>query len=121
MTTPAVPAPRPLPVATPAAAYARQSLAPATLRAYRVGWEALAAWRQREGRAALPATPETVAAHFAALATTYGRSALRRRHRPSPRSGRFPPPGVQPAGRAWQEREEAEFLTRQAEAARRER
>jgi hypothetical protein len=41
-----VPAPRPLPLATPAAAYARQSFAPATLRAYRVGWEAFATWRQ---------------------------------------------------------------------------
>jgi hypothetical protein len=45
----------------PAAAYARASLAPATLCAYRTGWQAFSEWCQLAGRAALQATPEAVA------------------------------------------------------------
>ena len=79
MTEPAVPASHTLSIAQPAEAYARQSLAPATLRAYRAGWGAFLAWCQLAGRAALPATPETVAEHLASLATTQCRASLAKR------------------------------------------
>jgi integrase len=79
MTDPAVLAPRSPPVATLATTHARQSLAPATLRAYRAGWEAFSAWRQLQGQIALPATPETVADHLASMATTHSRASLAKR------------------------------------------
>jgi hypothetical protein len=69
-----------LPAATcPAAAYARSSLAPATLRAYQAGWQAFSEWCQLSGRTALPAAAETVADHLASLATTLGRASLTKR------------------------------------------
>ena len=66
-----------LPAATrPAAAYARASLTPATLRAYQAGWQAFSEWCQLAGRTALPAAPETVAEHLASHATIVGRASL---------------------------------------------
>ena len=50
------------PAADAAAAYARLSLAPATLRAYRADWGDFVAWCRAAGRVALPAASETVAA-----------------------------------------------------------
>jgi integrase len=64
---------------TAAEAYARESLAPATLRAYRAAWQAFADWCRLEGRAALPAAPETVAGHLAAIAATHARATLAKR------------------------------------------
>ena len=80
MSDPPVPLPPALPATTrPAAAYARASLAPATLRAYQAGWQAFAEWCQLAGRTALPAAPETVAEHLASLATFLGRASLTKR------------------------------------------
>ena len=80
MSDPPTPLPPALPAATrPAAAYARASLAPATLRAYQAGWLAFAKWCQLSGRTALPAAPETVAEHLASLATLVGRASLAKR------------------------------------------
>ena len=62
-----------------ASGYARQSLSPGTLAGYRSDWAHFTAWCQAHGWQALPATPETVAAYLAALATSHGRSALNRR------------------------------------------
>src|SRR3954463_12193715 len=76
-----LPAPLPpaLPATRPAAAYARASLAPATLRAYQAGWQAFSEWCQLAGRTALPAAPETVAEHLASLAISLGRASLANR------------------------------------------
>ena len=60
-------------------AYARASLAPATLRAYRSGWQAFCEWCARHGRTMLPAAPETVADHLASLAATHSRASLAKR------------------------------------------
>jgi integrase len=80
MFDPPVLAPPALPATTrPAAAYARASLAPATLRAYQAGWQAFSEWCQLSGRTALPAAPETVAEHLASLATFLGRASLTKR------------------------------------------
>lgn len=62
-----------------AADYARQALAPATLRAYAADWEDFTAWCRERGTSALPANPTTVAAYLASLATSHARSTLRRR------------------------------------------
>jgi hypothetical protein len=79
MSDPAVlPAP-PVPASRPAEAYARASLAPATLRAYQAGWQAFLDWCALNGRQALPASPETVADHLASLATTHSRASLAKR------------------------------------------
>jgi hypothetical protein len=69
-----VPLPPTLPATGPATAYARASLAPATLRAYQAGRQAFFEWCQLAGRTALPTTPETVAEHLASLATSLGRA-----------------------------------------------
>ena len=74
-----MPLPPALLATRPAAAYARASLAPATLRAYQAGWQAFSEWYQLAGRVALPAVPETVADHLASLATTLGRASLAKR------------------------------------------
>jgi site-specific recombinase XerD len=58
------------PVLESAAAYVQQAKAPATLRAYRVDWNAFTAWCEAAGLAALPATPSTVALFVAAEADT---------------------------------------------------
>ncbi|MCB4825381.1 site-specific integrase [Roseicella aerolata] len=71
--------PAPLPTAAEAARYAAESLSAATRRAYRADWADFAAWCRQHGHPALPAAPEAIAAYLAALATTHGRSALRRR------------------------------------------
>ena len=62
-----------------AADYARLSLSPATLRAYRADWTDFTAWCQGRGVSPLPAAPNTVADYLASLALTHGRSALKRR------------------------------------------
>jgi integrase len=49
-------------------AYRAKARAPRTRDAYRSSWQRFAAWCMREGRVALPASPETVAAWMAALA-----------------------------------------------------
>ena len=80
-----LPVPVPPPPAThadpadAAAAYARLSLAPATLRAYRADWEDFVQWCRAAGRVPLPAAAETVAAYLASLAATHSRAALERR------------------------------------------
>ena len=62
-----------------AAAYARQSLSAATLRAYRADWDDFRAFCQGQTLNPLPATPATVAAYLASLAQSHGRAALQRR------------------------------------------
>ena len=62
-----------------AAGYARQALSPETLRAYRHDWAAFEDWCSRAGAPALPATPTTIAAYLASLASSHGRATLRRR------------------------------------------
>lgn len=59
--------------------YARQSLAPETLRAYRTDWEDFRAWCHRGGFECLPAAPRTVAAYCADHAVSHSRAALKRR------------------------------------------
>src|SRR4051812_29038358 len=59
--------------------YAKLSLAPATLAAYRADWTDFTAWCRLNGLSPLPAAPKTVADYLASLAQTHGRSALRRR------------------------------------------
>ena len=62
-----------------AKAYALQSLAPQTRRAYAADWRAWTDWCRRSGSAALPADPAAVATYLAWLAPLYSRSALDRR------------------------------------------
>ena len=62
-----------------AADYARQALAPATLKAYAADWAEFSAWCQQRGASALPADPTTVAAYLASIAVSHARSTLRRR------------------------------------------
>ncbi len=59
--------------------YARQSLSPATLKAYRADWEDFCGWCSRGGWQALPAAPQTVAAYLADHASTHSRATLKRR------------------------------------------
>ena len=71
----------PLPAADLALAadYARQALAPATLRAYAADWQDFTAWCRERGTTALPAAPTTVAGYCASLAVSHSRATLRRR------------------------------------------
>jgi hypothetical protein len=62
-----------------AKAYARQALAPETLRAYATDWAAFTAWCRAAGCAPVPAEPAAVAAYLAACAPGYSRAALERR------------------------------------------
>ncbi len=62
-----------------AKAYARQALAPETLRAYATDWAAFTAWCRVAGCHPLPAEPTAVAAYLAACAPGYSRAALERR------------------------------------------
>jgi len=62
-----------------AKAYARQSLAPETRRAYASDWRHFREWCGMAGCSALPAEPAAVAAYLASLALTHSRSALERR------------------------------------------
>ena len=71
--------PPPLPSAAEAAAYAAASLSAATRRAYRADWADWTAWCGQHAQQALPAAPEAIAAYLASMASTHGRSALRRR------------------------------------------
>lgn len=59
--------------------YARRSMAPATLRAYRADWRHYAAWCEAAGLVPLPAAPATVGAYLASLAETHAPTTLRRR------------------------------------------
>jgi site-specific recombinase XerD len=59
--------------------YIRQAKAPNTVRAYRSDWEQFTSWCQAQGLAALPATPETLAAYLAHEAATHPVSTLQRR------------------------------------------
>src|SRR4051812_43465678 len=82
--TAAMPVGQPVnPIATEAMdaarAYAREALAPETLRAYAADWRHFAAWCLDAGCPSLPAPPLAVAAYLAALAGLYSRSALERR------------------------------------------
>ena len=62
-----------------AKSYARQALAPETLRAYATDWDAFTAWCRQAGCTPLPAEPTAVAAYLAACAPGYSRAALARR------------------------------------------
>src|SRR3954454_6365155 len=62
-----------------ARAYAREALAPETLRAYAADWRHFAAWCLDAGCPSLPAPPLAVAAYLATMAGLYSRSALERR------------------------------------------
>lgn len=57
----------------------RPASAPATARAYRADWAHFAAWCAETGRQAAPATPDTLAAYLASMATTHAPSTMRRR------------------------------------------
>jgi hypothetical protein len=57
-----------------AAAYACQSLSPATLRAYRADWDDFCQWCQGQRLPLLPAAPATVAGYLASLAASHGRA-----------------------------------------------
>jgi site-specific recombinase XerD len=59
--------------------YARASLAPETLRAYRAAWAHFQVWCSRHGLAALPALPETVARYLVSIAATHSRATLAKR------------------------------------------
>ena len=62
-----------------AQAYAREALAPETLRAYAADWAHFCGWCSETGCAPLPAEPAAVAAYLASLAGLYSRSLLERR------------------------------------------
>ncbi len=55
------------------------AMSPATQRAYRADWAHYAAWCAMAGHAAIPATPETVAAYLASMAASHAPSTIRRR------------------------------------------
>jgi integrase len=59
--------------------YARHSLAPETLRAYRTGWAHFETWCRGQNLPALPALPETVAGYLVSLAPTHVRATLSKR------------------------------------------
>ena len=59
--------------------YARQSKAHSTLRAYRSDWTHFTRWCDARGRAALPASAETVALYVTDLAATHRPATLTRR------------------------------------------
>ncbi len=62
-----------------AAAYAKSAYSEATKRAYRTDWSEFSTWCAVAGTPALPADPGMIAAYLSSLATTRGRSTLRRR------------------------------------------
>jgi hypothetical protein len=62
-----------------ARSYAREALAPETLRAYAADWQHFSAWCATAGCTPLPAPPVAVAAYLASLAAFNSRSALERR------------------------------------------
>ena len=62
-----------------AQAFARQAMAPATLRAYKADWQHYAAWCARAGFVPVPAEPATVGAYLASLAATHAPTTIRRR------------------------------------------
>jgi integrase len=58
---------------------ARQSSAPATLRAYKADWTHFSAWCAEKGFVPVPAAPEVVGAYLASLAETHAPATIRRR------------------------------------------
>ena len=62
-----------------AAAFARAAKAPSTLRAYASDWAHFLDWCSEQDRAALPATPETVALYLTSLAATHRPATITRR------------------------------------------
>jgi hypothetical protein len=75
----APPNPRAAAALAKAQAYARQSAAPATLRAYKADWAHYAAWCAEAGFDPVPAAPATVGAYLASLATSHAPTTIRRR------------------------------------------
>ncbi len=75
----AEPSPRRTAALARAQAYARQSAAPATLRAYKADWAHYAAWCAEAGFEPVPADPATVGAYLASLATSHAPTTIRRR------------------------------------------
>ena len=59
--------------------YARQSEAPATLRAYKADWAHYAAWCAAKNFSPVPAAPVTVGAYLASLSETHAPTTIRRR------------------------------------------
>ena len=59
--------------------YARRSMSPATLRAYRSDWQHFSAWCTEAGLAPIPAEPSTVGAYLASLGPTHAPTTIRRR------------------------------------------
>ena len=62
-----------------AAGYAGRALSENTRRVYASDWKAFTAWCRDGGVSALPAEPVVIAGHLASLATSLGRSGLKRR------------------------------------------
>lgn len=62
-----------------ARAYAAQSKAPNTIRAYRSDWADFSRWCGTHGVDAMPAAPETIAAYLTALASTHKPATISRR------------------------------------------
>lgn len=62
-----------------AAGYAGRALSDNTRRVYASDWKAFSAWCRDGGVAPLPADPVVIAGHLASLATSLGRSGLKRR------------------------------------------
>jgi integrase len=73
------PSPRAAAALAKAQAYARQSAAPATLRAYKADWAHYAAWCAESGFDPVPAGPATVGAYLVSLATSHAPTTIRRR------------------------------------------
>ena len=59
--------------------YARRSMSPATLRAYRSDWQHFTAWCTEAGLEPIPAEPSTVGAYLAHLGPTHAPTTIRRR------------------------------------------
>jgi integrase len=59
--------------------FARHSVSPATLRAYKADWTHYAAWCDRTGFVPVPATPAVVGAYLASLAGSHAPTTIRRR------------------------------------------
>ena len=86
-----------------AQALARQSAAPATLRAYKADWQHYADWCARTGFAPVPAEPATVGAYLASMAGTHAPTTIRRRLSAISKMHRFNDLPWNPAHRAIQE------------------
>lgn len=69
----------PLPAIERAKEYARNSKAASTRRAYATDWKAFSLWASANGVAAMPAAPETIAAHISDMAQGYTVGTIQRR------------------------------------------